>query len=564
MASYPIIQEREGEWTSNEMIEILGFRIPAFFVYGSQGPELLCDFITNFQTKPDDVFIVSYPKSGTTWVQEIVWQIYHDGEISHKVLGDRILYIEKALLPESTHLDIKSMPSPRLFKSHLSYDAIPKSTDEAKTTCKYIYVARNPKDAAVSSYKFMGSFGTNGMNAPWEFYAKLFIEGKTVYNNWSDHVLGWWKHRHDPNVLFLKYEDLQKDLQSNVRMISKFLNKPLSEEVISLITEQCTFKGMMKNVQSFTLGDKIEGPKFLCKGAVGSWKEHFTPELNQRFEKEVLAKLKGSGLAFDFEFYCSTSSPISKRELKMCSWLLTPSQGQLEIIWQIYNNGETTSKNIFERVPFLEFSTSPILGEFADIAKVPSPRLIKSHLPYSIIPKGSSDGTKCKYIYIARNPKDVAVSYFHFTVSLKSSGNGYNGPWEFFSKLFIDGNVGWNKWNDHVPGWWKHKDDPNVLFLKYEDLKKDLPSQVRLTANFLNKPLSENIINRIAEQCSFNGMTKDLSRYMVHVNESQTSILRKGVVGDWKNYFTPELNERFEKEVLSKIEGTGLEFDFEL
>lgn len=235
-----------------------------------------------------------------------------------------------------------------------------------------------------------------------------------------------------------------------------------------------------------------------------------------------------------------------------------------EIIWQIYNNGETTSKNIFERVPFLEFSTSPRLGEFADIAKVPSPRLIKSHLPYSIIPKGSSDGTKCKYIYIARNPKDVAVSYFHFTVSLKSSGNGYNGPWEFFSKLFIDGNVGWNKWNDHALGWWKHKDDPNVLFLKYEDLKKDLPSQVRLTANFLNKPLSEDIINRIAEQCSFNGMTKDLSRYMVHVNESQTSILRKGVVGDWKNYFTPELNERFEKEVLSKIEGTGLEFDFEL
>ena len=93
---------------------------------------------------------------------------------------------------------------------------------------------------------------------------------------------------------------------------------------------------------------------------------------------------------------------------------------------------------------------------------------------------------------------------------------------------------------------------------------QDLPSQVRLTANFLNKPLSEDIINRIAEQCSFNGMTKDLSRYTVRFNEGQTSILRKGVVGDWKNYFTPELNERFEKEVLSKIEGTGLEFDFEL
>ena len=125
-----------------------------------------------------------------------------------------------------------------------------------------------------------------------------------------------------------------------------------------------------------------------------------------------------------------------------------------ETIWQIYNNGENTSKNIFERVPFLEFSASPRLGEFADIAKVPSPRLMKSHLSYSIIPKGSSDGTKCKYIYIARNPKDVAVSYFHFTVSLASFGNGYNGPWEFFSKLFIDGNGKIYQVSHFLSPWW--------------------------------------------------------------------------------------------------------------
>lgn len=199
------------------------------------------------------------------------------------------------------------------------------------------------------------------------------------------------------------------------------------------------------------------------------------------------------------------------------------------------------------------------MSDPADIAKVPSPRLMKSHLSYNTIPKSSSDSAKCKYIYIARNPKDVAVSYFHFVESLASK-IGYSGPWEFFSKLFIEGNVYWNRWNDHVLGWWKHKDDPNVLFLKYEDLKKDLLSHVQLTASFLNKPLSEDVISRIAEQCSFSGMTKDLSKYSV--NEGKVCLLRKGVVGDWKNYFTPELNERFEKEVLSKLEGTGLEFDF--
>jgi len=61
MASFPVFQETEGEWTSVRTVEILGVRIPAYF---TRDPQVLYDFITNFQTKPDDVFIVSYPKSG--------------------------------------------------------------------------------------------------------------------------------------------------------------------------------------------------------------------------------------------------------------------------------------------------------------------------------------------------------------------------------------------------------------------------------------------------------------------------------------------------------------------
>ena len=62
MANFPVFQETEGEWTSVRTVGILGVRIPAYF---TTDPQLLYDFITNFQTKPDDVFIVSYPKSGT-------------------------------------------------------------------------------------------------------------------------------------------------------------------------------------------------------------------------------------------------------------------------------------------------------------------------------------------------------------------------------------------------------------------------------------------------------------------------------------------------------------------
>jgi len=80
---------------------------------------------------------------------------------------------------------------------------------------------------------------------------------------------------------------------------------------------------------------------------------------------------------------------------------------------------------------------------------------------------------------------------------------------------------------------------------------------VKVIAEFLNKPLSDEVINRIAKQCSFSAMKKTT------VNVGRM-LLRKGVVGDWKNYFTPELNERFEKEVLAKLKESGLEFDFEI
>ena len=85
-------------------------------------------------------------------------------------------------------------------------------------------------------------------------------------------------------------------------------------------------------------------------------------------------------------------------------------------------------------------ATHEKLVELIDLKTLPSPRLIKSHLTYSTTPRSANKDDQCKYIYIARNPKDVAVSYFHFTEYLNVFGADYNGPWEFFAKLFIEGN----------------------------------------------------------------------------------------------------------------------------
>jgi len=110
-----------------------------------------------------------------------------------------------------------------------------------------------------------------------------------------------------------------------------------------------------------------------------------------------------------------------------------------EIVWQIHNEGIISNEKILVRVPFLELALNENIPS-TDLKTLPSPRLIKSHLSYKNTPKSASKDAQCQYIYVARNPKDVAVSYFLYMKLLNALGNGYNGPWEFFLKLFMEGN----------------------------------------------------------------------------------------------------------------------------
>ena len=142
---------------------------------------------------PDDVFVVTYPKSGTTLTQQIIKLIKLGGnDDSSKHVFDAIPFIETK--GEQLETILQSLPSPRALKTHLPYQMMP-GGDPAKSVAKYIYIARNPKDVAVSLFYHIFRFKEFMFDGDWNSFFELFMKGEVECGSWFDHVLEWWKHK---------------------------------------------------------------------------------------------------------------------------------------------------------------------------------------------------------------------------------------------------------------------------------------------------------------------------------------------------------------------------------
>ncbi|XP_038070691.1 sulfotransferase 1C2-like [Patiria miniata] len=266
--------------------------------------------LKTFEVRDDDVYVFTYPRSGTHWLGEIMQYILHDGKGDYDrtfmtnglefTITDDPIQLEGVTPGYKTYA---AMASPRCIVSHCLESFLPPQIFTKHG--KVIYVARNPKDVLVSEYNLLGA---EQLDFDEMFFG--FVQGKVVLGCWFDHVLSYWNHRDKENFLFIKYEDLHKDLRGSICKLAKHVGKDLPDDVIDDIVERVTFGGMQKTYQQIEEEHGEEGKlmtrflgvtPYLRKGKVGNWKNTFTVAQSALFDKIYALRMKGTGLDFDFE-----------------------------------------------------------------------------------------------------------------------------------------------------------------------------------------------------------------------------------------------------------------------
>ena len=240
--------------------------------------------VLEFRPRADDIFVVTYPRSGTTWVQYMLHLLTRPGqEAPFEHISQVCPWFERSLAVGAMRAaDLEALPSPRVFKSHLPHVWLPSGV-------RVVYVQRDGLDVALSYYHFYRSH--LGFSQGLEPFFGRFMRGDLQYRAWFDHVAGWRRLRSDPLVCLLRYEALLSDPGQGLERLAGFLGLPLDPPLRALILERVAFQAMKAQEHRFDFATEYllqrgtSQGAFLRQGKAGQGEVEIPRALREAFRQ---------------------------------------------------------------------------------------------------------------------------------------------------------------------------------------------------------------------------------------------------------------------------------------
>lgn len=168
-------------------------------------------FALCYQPREDDLFIVAYPRSGTTWMQNIIYNLQTDGKPFDENIDQ--FFQQNPQLETDGQLGLSQMNKSGAIKTHLPMDRL-----SFNSQAKYICIIRNPNDVCVSFYSLY-SMWADVPKLNFNQFFECFIQEYLPFNGYFHHLTSIWKYKNYPNVLLVSYEQIKTDFQTTIHKV---------------------------------------------------------------------------------------------------------------------------------------------------------------------------------------------------------------------------------------------------------------------------------------------------------------------------------------------------------
>lgn len=216
---------------------------------------------------PDDIFVLSYPKSGNTWTRFLIANlVYPDQSPDFTNINE--------LVPDPEALSkrrLAQMRRPRLIKSHQYYHPDYKNI---------IFIVRDPRDVAVSEYYFHRKRRAYADGLRMEEHVTQFVSGSTTeYGSWGQNTASWLATRAEtPRFLILRYEDMIENTARELRKVANFMGIEASAKRVALAVERSSADSMRELEKSQALSwsstkETRQDIPFVRAAKAGGWRE---------------------------------------------------------------------------------------------------------------------------------------------------------------------------------------------------------------------------------------------------------------------------------------------------